>query len=85
VANFKYMLMQTALEKLLEYVSNSYNDEVLDGLIEDINGICGTIERINRRINVIEQERTTFGNISNDLEIELARLKIRLIEEITIL
>lgn len=79
------MLMQTALENLLEYVSNSYNDEVLDGLIEEINGICGTIERINNRINVIEQELTTFGSISSELEVELIRLKKRLIEEIIIL
>ena len=77
--------MQTALENLLEYVSNSYNDEVLDGLIEEINGICGTIERINNRINVIEQELTTFGSISSELEVELIRLKKRLIEEIIIL
>ena len=85
MANFKYMLMQTALENLLEYVSNSYNDEVLDGLIEEINGICGTIERINNRINVIEQELTAFGSISSELEVELIRLKKILIEEIIIL
>lgn len=77
--------METALERLLDYVGRNYNDEQLDNLIEDINGICGTIERINNRINIIEQELTTFGSISSELEVELIRLKNKLIENITIL
>jgi hypothetical protein len=77
--------METALERLLDYVGKSYNDEQLDNLIEDINGICGTIERINNRINVIEQELTAFGSISSGLEVELIRLKSKLTENITIL
>jgi hypothetical protein len=77
--------METALERLLDYVGKSYNDEQLDNLIEDINGICGTIERINNRINVIEQELTAFGSISPGLEVELIRLKSKLTENITIL
>ena len=77
--------METALERLLDYVGRNYNDEELDNLIEDINGICGTIERINNRINIIEQEFTTFGSISSELEVELIRLKSKLIENITIL
>ena len=77
--------METALERLLDYVGRNYNDEELDNLIEDINGICGTIERINNRINVIEQEFTTFGSISSELDVELIRLKSKLIENITIL
>jgi len=77
--------METALERLLDYVGRNYNDEELDNLIEDINGICGTIERINNRINIIEQELTTFGSISSELEVELIRLKSKLIENITIL
>jgi hypothetical protein len=85
VAGFKYIIMETALERLLDYVGRNYNDEELDNLIEDINGICGTIERINNRINIIEQELTTFGSISSELEVELIRLKSKLIENITIL
>lgn len=77
--------METALERLLDYVGKNYNDEELDNLIEDINGICGTIERINNRINIIEQELTTFGSISSELEVELIRLKSKLTENITIL
>ena len=85
MADFKYIIMETALERLLDYVGRNYNDEELDNLIEDINGICGTIERINNRINVIEQEFTTFGSISSELDVELIRLKSKLIENITIL
>ena len=74
--------MEAALERLLDYVGRNYNDEELDNLIEDINGICGTIERINNRINIIEQEQITFGNISIALELELIKLKQSLTQEI---
>ena len=77
--------MQTALEKLLDYVAENYNDETLDNLIEEVNGICGTIERINKRINIIETELSSFGSISKELELELKRLKNKLTQEITIL
>ena len=77
--------MQTALEKLLDYVAENYTDETLDNLIEEVNGICGTIERINNRINIIEQERFTFGFFSTELELELKRLKNNLNVYITIL
>ena len=75
--------MQTALEKLLEYVEENYIDDTLDSLIEEVNGICGTIERINKRINIIEEEKSTFGTLSTELE--LKRLKNKLNQEITIL
>jgi hypothetical protein len=77
--------METALERLLDYVGKNYNDEELDNLIEDINGICGTIERINKRINIIEQEKIMFGTISPELIIELYRLKQSLTKQINIL
>jgi hypothetical protein len=85
VADFKYIIMETALERLLDYVGKNYNDEELDNLIEDINGICGTIERINKRINIIEQEKIMFGTISPELIIELYRLKQSLTKQINIL
>ena len=77
--------MQTALEKLLDYVVENYTDETLDNLIDEVNGICGTIERINNRINIIEEEKSTFGSISTELELELKRLKNNLNVYITIL
>lgn len=77
--------MQTALEKLLDYVAENYTDETLDNLIEEVNGICGTIERINNRINIVEEEKSTFSSISLELELELKRLKNNLNQVITIL
>ena len=77
--------MQTALEKLLEYVADTYQDEQLDIYIEEINGICGTIERIHNRINRIEEERSIFDTLNSDLQLELIRLKNKLTETITIL
>lgn len=74
--------METALERLLDYVGRNYNDEELDNLIEDINGICGTIERINRAINMIESEIDSFGNINSELQVEFKRLKSKLTQEI---
>ena len=77
--------MQTALEKLLDYVVENYTDETLDNLIDEVNGICGTIERINKRINIVEEEKSTFSSISFELELELGTLKNKLNQEITIL
>jgi len=75
----------TAIENLIEYVEREYNDDILNLLIEEINGIAGTIQRINNKINLIEQEKATFGSISSELKVELERLKRRLKLEITIL
>jgi len=47
----------TALENLIDYAETEYNDDILNSLIEEINGIAGTIDRVNRAINDIEQER----------------------------
>jgi hypothetical protein len=82
VADFKYMLMNTALEDLLEYVDNTFRDEELDDYIETVNFVAGNIYKINKRINIIEQERTTFGSISSELELELGILKQSLTKEI---
>jgi hypothetical protein len=82
VADFKYMLMQTALENLIEYVENTFNDDELNDYIEMTNFVAGNIYKINKRINIIEQERITFGNISTELELELGTLKQSLTQEI---
>jgi len=87
VADFKYILMEeqlgTALENLIDYVETEYNDDILNALIEEINGIAGTIDRLNRAINDIEQERTTFGDVSLELEVKLEKLKRKLTLEIS--
>ena len=77
--------METALEKLIDYVETGYNDDILNAFIEEINGIAGTIERINNRINKIEEERSIFDTLNPDLQLELIRLKNKLTETITIL
>ncbi len=82
MADFKYMLMQTALENLIEYVENTFNDDELNDYIEMTNFVAGNIYKINKRINIIEQERITFGNISTELELELGTLKQSLTQEI---
>ena len=74
--------MQTALENLIEYVENTFNDDELNDYIEITNFVAGNIYKINKRINIIEQERITFGNISTELELELGTLKQSLTKEI---
>ena len=76
------MLMQTALENLIEYVENTFNDDELNDYIEMTNFVAGNIYKINKRINIIEQEQITFGNISTALELELIKLKQSLTQEI---
>ena len=73
----------TALENLIDYVEREYNDDVLNALIEEINGIAGTIERINNLIKTIENEKSTFGNITLELDLKLEKLKRKLTLEIT--
>lgn len=82
MADFKYMLMQTTLENLIEYVENTFNDDELNDYIEMVNFVAGNIYRLNKRINIIEQEKITFGNISTELELELGTLKQSLTKEI---
>ena len=77
------MLMQTALENLIEYVENTFNDDELNDYIENVNFVAGNIYKFNKRINMIEQERITFGNISTELELELIKLKQSLTQEIS--
>ena len=74
--------MQTTLENLIEYVENTFNDDELNNYIEMTNFVAGNIYKINKRINIIEQERITFGNVSTELKLELIRLKKSLTQEI---
>ena len=74
--------MQTTLENLIEYVENTFNDDELNDYIEMVNFVAGNIYRLNKRINIIEQEKITFGNISTELELELGTLKQSLTKEI---
>ena len=73
----------TALENLIDYAETEYNDDILNSLIEEINSIAGTIDRVNRAINDIEQERITFGDVSLELEVKLEKLKRKLTLEIS--
>jgi len=86
VADFNKLIMEelgTALENLIDYAETEYNDDILNSLIEEINGIAGTIDRVNRAINDIEQERNTFGDVSLELEVKLEKLKRKLTLEIS--
>jgi hypothetical protein len=86
VADFNKLIMEelgTALENLIDYAETEYNDDILNSLIEEINGIAGTIDRINKRINEIEQERSIFGNLHEGFEVELTKLKRKLTLEIS--
>lgn len=74
--------MQTTLEDLIDYVENTFQDDELNDYIEMVNFVAGNIYKINKRINIIEQERITFGNISTELELELIKLKQSLTKEI---
>lgn len=74
--------MQTTLENLIEYVENTFNDDELNDYIENVNFVAGNIYKLNKRINIIEQERITFGNVSTELELELEVLRQSLTQEI---
>jgi hypothetical protein len=83
VADFKYMLMiNTALEDLIEYVDNTFRDDELNDYIEMVNFVAGNIYKINNRINEIEAERSIFGNLHEGFELELIKLKQSLTQEI---
>jgi len=79
------MLMEelgTALENLIDYVEREYNDDILNALIEEINGIAGTIDRVNRAINDIEEE-LIFGDLNLETAVKLDKLKTKLTLEIS--
>jgi len=76
------LMINTALENLIEYVENTFQDDELNDYIEMVNFVAGNIYKINKRINIIEEERNTFGSISTQLELELGTLKQSLTKEI---
>jgi hypothetical protein len=72
----------TALENLIDYAETEYNDDILNSLIEEINGIAGTIDRVNRAINDIEEE-LIFGDLNLETAVKLDKLKTKLTLEIS--
>ncbi len=72
----------TALENLIDYAETEYNDDILNALIEEINGIAGTIDRLNRAINDIEEE-LIFGDLNLETAVKLDKLKTKLTLEIS--
>lgn len=74
--------MQTALENLIEYVENTFNDDELNDYIEMTNFVAGNIYKLNKAINEIEQYEITFGDLSFESALKLDELKKSLTKEI---
>jgi hypothetical protein len=72
----------TTLEDLIEYVNDTFQDDELNEYIEMINFVAGNIYKLNKSINLIEKERTTFGSISSETQLDLDKLKQSLTKEI---
>ena len=72
----------TTLEDLIEYVEDTFQDEELNEYIEMVNFVAGNIYKLNKSINLIEQERTTFGSISSESQLDLDKLRQSLTKEI---
>jgi hypothetical protein len=82
VADFKYMLMiNTALEDLIEYVENTFQDDELNDYIETVNFVAGNIYKLNKAINDIEEE-IIFGDLDLQTALKLDKLKESLTKEI---
>lgn len=69
--------METALEKLLDYVDNTFRDDELNNLIEEVNFRALNIYKLNKTINQVEKN-TVGGTLSSDL----IELKEKLTKEI---
>jgi|APGre2960657404_1045060.scaffolds.fasta_scaffold32777_1 hypothetical protein len=72
----------TTLEDLIEYVDDTFQDDELNEYIEMVNFVAGNIYKLNKSINLIEKERTTFGSISSETQLDLDKLKQSLTKEI---
>ena len=75
------MLMNTALENLIEYVENTFQDEELNDYIEMVNFVAGNIYKLNKAINDIEEE-IIFGDLDLQTALKLDKLKESLTKEI---
>ena len=75
------MLMNTALEDLIEYVENTFQDEELNDYIETVNFVAGNIYKLNKAINDIEEE-IIFGDLDLQTALKLDKLKESLTKEI---
>lgn len=69
---------RTEIEVLEDYVKDTFNDDELTALVDSIKMRSILISRTNDRINKIESDLATFGNISSDDRIELAQRKLLL-------
>ena len=72
----------TTLEDLIEYVDDTFQDDELNEYIEMVNFVAGNIYKLNKSINLIEKERTTFGSISSESQLDLDKLRQSLTKEI---
>jgi hypothetical protein len=75
------MLMNTALEDLIEYVENTFQDDELNDYIETVNFVAGNIYKLNKAINDIEEE-IIFGDLDLQTALKLDKLKESLTKEI---
>ena len=73
--------MQTALENLIEYVENTFNDDELNDYIEMTNFVAGNIYKLNKAINDIEED-LIFGDLKLEVAVKLDNLKQSLTQEI---
>jgi hypothetical protein len=73
--------MNTALENLIEYVENTFQDEELNDYIEMVNFVAGNIYKLNKAINDIEEE-IIFGDLDLQTALKLDKLKESLTKEI---
>jgi hypothetical protein len=73
--------MNTALEDLIEYVENTFQDDELNDYIEMVNFVAGNIYKLNKAINDIEEE-IIFGDLDLQTALKLDKLKESLTKEI---
>jgi hypothetical protein len=73
--------MNTALEDLIEYVENTFQDDELNDYIETVNFVAGNIYKLNKAINDIEEE-IIFGDLDLQTALKLDKLKESLTKEI---
>ncbi len=75
------LMINTALEDLIEYVENTFQDDELNDYIETVNFVAGNIYKLNKAINDIEEE-IIFGDLDLQTALKLDKLKESLTKEI---